>query len=190
MTSLWLLSGALSGCLAAVHQSQGTLTGDFAIVPPASWDVTRNRRLLGHHLVMLQAPDRCCTITIERRREGAEARDLPLSLVADVLPLESGRVHGMVGEPIGHHQLDLGGREAWATTLIRHNGPMSWVVTVVYTRGPEGLYVLTLDYPKGADPSIVRAWERVLSSFELPGSPPPDVAPWDPEPFLDPPEPA
>ncbi len=189
MTPLWLLLAALSGCLSATHQGHGRWAGSFAIDAPPSWEVTRNRRTLGHHLLVLQAPDDCCHITVERRRETRETRALPLSLLSDVMPLETGRIHGMVGEPVGHHQLDLGGREAWATTIIRHNGPNSWVVTSVFARSPDGLYVLTLDYPESAGPTVVRAWERVLTSFDLPDHPPPQVAPWEPEPFLDTPSP-
>lgn len=183
-----LLHTLLAGCLSAVHTGQGRWTGSFAVDAPPRWEITRNSRAMGHHILVFEAPDACCHITVERRRETRQTRDLPLSLVSDLMPLEAGRIHGMVGEPMGHHQLDLGGREAWATTVIRHNGPKSWVVSSVFARSPDGLYVLTLDYPESAGPAVVRAWERVLTSFDLPGHPPPDVPPWDPEPFLgDPP---
>ncbi len=182
---LVLHAALLSGCLPAVHQGQGVWKGTFALEAPALWEVTRNRRLLGHHELILRAPNRCCTIAVERLRETRSTRDLPLSLIADALPLQAGRIHGIVSEPIAHHQIELQGREAWATTLMRHNGPYSWMETAIYTRADGGLYVLTLDYPTNANASVVRAWERVLSSFDIPGATPPTAPPWEPEPFLD-----
>jgi hypothetical protein len=175
----------LSACVPATHHGQSRPTDSFSLDVPAQWQVIRNRRLLGHHQLVLQAPDKCCTIVVERRREDRFSRELPLSLLADTLPLQAGRIHGMAGEPIAHHKLDLRGREAWATTLIRHNGPRSWLVTSIFLRADGDLFILTLAYPRNAGSSVSLAWERVVNSFDIPGSPAPDTPPWDPEPFLD-----
>ncbi len=180
-----LLSTLLLACTSAAHTGHGHWAGAFSVDAPPRWQVTRNRRVMGHHLWVVQAPDGCCDIAIERRRENRDTRELPLSLLSDTLPLQAGRVHGIVAEPVGHHQLALRGREAWATTVQRHNGPRTWMETTVFTRAPDGLYVLTLRYVEGAGPQVARAWERVLTSFDLPAWPVPDTPPWDPEPFLD-----
>lgn len=180
-----LIMAALTGCLPAARLSHGHWTGEFVITAPAGWVEVQNRRAPGHHHLVLRAPDKCCTITVERRRETAETRALPLSLVAEILPLETGRIHGVVGEPIALHQLDLQGREAWAATLLRHNGPQSWLVTMVSLRADGQLWLVSLESPRGVPPHASRAWERVLGSFALPNAAPDLSPPWEPEPFLD-----
>ncbi len=185
---MWALPYLLlpwTACVPAAHLSGITWQGSFQVDAPPRWTVTRNRRLMGHHVLTLQAPDDCCTIDVERLREDRAARELPLSLVAEVLPLNQGHVHGQTSTPVGRHQLDLAGHEAWATTLERTSGPHSWLVTTVYTRIDGHLYVLTLTYPPSAGTHLVLAWERVLSSFDVPGAPPASGPPFEPEPFLD-----
>lgn len=174
---MWALSLLLlppMACVPAAHQAGASWQGAFQIDAPPRWTVTRNRRLLGHHVFTLSSPDDCCTIDVERLREGRAARELPLSLIADVLPSDQGRIHGHLSEPVARHQLDLAGREAWATALERTSGPQAWFVTTVYTRADGFLYVLTLTWPPDAGTHAARAWERVLSSFDIPSAPPPN----------------
>ncbi|MCB9762731.1 MAG: hypothetical protein H6739_23220 [Alphaproteobacteria bacterium] len=177
-SALTLLS--LVGCLRAarpVPDSQPLrYAGRFEVAVPDGWEVTRNWRFAGNRRLVLRAPQNDAAITVEMVREDWRSRDLPLSVVADVAMAEAGRSLGIAAEPLGQHQLLLAGREAWATTLRRHQGPASALATAVTLRADHHLVVLTLHSTAAAPP--VPAWDLVLSSFALPRDPPPDTPPF------------
>lgn len=145
---------------------------------PEGWQVVRNARALGNHWVTLASPEQSTAITIELVREDSRSRALPLHMLADVLPLEAGRSLGLQSMPMAHHQIELAGREAWATTVKRRHGPEERLVSALYSRVDQHLLVLTLHTLAEAPKEVLTGWDTVMSTLWLPADPAPEVAPF------------
>ena len=172
MVRLSLLLVFLLGCARAVHpthilRSGSVYEGKIRVEAPPHWELVRNRRFLGRHVVAWKSPDSCCVIEIKLEREGRRARALPLSLVAELYPIMLGHHEGIETEIVDTRQIDLSGREAWAVTVKRRHGPHEQLMSVVVARGEQHLVVLQLQATSAASLDMPLAWQQVIESFRL-----------------------
>ncbi len=181
---------ALLGCLAAVKPGVGGWEGPvFHFQHPRGWEVVKNHRFLGRHVVVMTNADGPGDITVELYREDKRTRAKPLSLVSDVYAANLGWTQGYVITPLGQHQIEVANREAWVTDVVRRHGPNERRASVVMLRGDRRLVVITLSTVEGSPRSVYYAFDQVLSSFEMPYDAPPEhtvqdtllFAPDDPE---------
>jgi len=148
---------------------------------PAQWEMVKNRRVMGNHIVVLRSPDGCCMVQAHLIPEDRSSRGLPLDIVADTLSMSSAYLRGYHSELLGGNTIELDGREAWATVVRRHHGPHERLYTTVITRIPDHIVHLSLEAPFTASLSVTTAWQSVIESFNFPEDPPEEA------PFFEPP---
>jgi len=163
----------LLACL-AVKPGLSGWEGAFHFQHPKGWEVVKNHRFLGRHVVVLENRDGPGHITLELYREDRSTRKKPLSLVADVYAANLGWRQGYVITPVAQHQLLVADREAWASDVVRTHGPHRRLASVVMLRGDGRVAVITLSTEEDSPHNVYYAFDQVLSSFDLPDDPPPE----------------
>lgn len=169
----------------AVHPVPGVLPTTVAgarieVEVPPNWELDHNRRNPINQHVSLLHPGTNSAITIDLVREDRDTRDLPLSMIAEGLALQDGRILGIQADHRGTHELEVADREAWAVTAVQRHGPNERLVSTVVLRGTQHLAVLVLNTSLDAPPVVVMGWSQVLDSLVLPLDPAPDLNLIDP----------
>jgi hypothetical protein len=158
----------LLGCAAAWRPDA---PGRFDLAVPAGWEVTRNTRFLGTHVLAMANDGARATITVALVPGAAGARDVPLDLVAESRALTSGRALGIQSGRTRLHQIALDGHEAWAVTGRRRWQFVEADYTAIYARVGPHLAEITLQTPAGQLDRSLTAWATVLDSLRFPRDP-------------------
>ena len=176
----WLVF--LLGCPHAVEVSEADLLGRMSLEMPSNWELVKNRRFLGNHMVTLRSPEGCCTVQAHLIPEDRKSRALPLDILSDTLSMSGAYLQGFHSELLGSNTIELDGREAWATVVRRYHGPHERLYTTVITRISGHIVWLSLEAPFTAPLSITTAWQAVLETFRLPEDPPVESPVFEPVP--------
>lgn len=170
---IWLL--ACRAVHVVPYQTPVTVTGPrLEVEVPTGWSLEHNRRNPVNQHLSLAHDTHNSLITVDLIREDRSTTDLPLSMVAEGLALQDGRLFGIESLHTGTHRLEVAGREAWAVTTTQSHGPNEQLVSTVALRAEKHMAVLSLRTSLEAPPVVVQGWGQVLQSFRLPADPAPE----------------